>query len=49
MELAASAGAEPRDRHRYETAGENLQDDAVLMMRPRVWLWVTLQSDLSLA
>ena len=23
------AGAEPRDRRRYETAGENLQNDAV--------------------
>lgn len=35
MELATSAGAEPRDRHRYETAGENLHYLSVLMMRPR--------------
>ena len=35
MELATSTGAEPRDRRRYETAGENLQNDAVLMMRPQ--------------
>ena len=35
MELSASTGAEPRDRRRYETAGENLLNDAVLMMRPR--------------
>ena len=35
MELATSAGAEPRDRRRYETAGENLQNVSVLMMCPR--------------
>ena len=35
MELATSAGAEPRARRQYETAGENLQNVSVLMMRPR--------------
>ena len=35
MELVTSTGAEPWARHRYETAGENLQNVSVLMMRPR--------------
>jgi hypothetical protein len=39
----------PWAQTRNEMAGENLQNVSVLMMRPRVWLWVTLQPDLSLA
>ena len=34
-ELATVTGAEPRTQTRMETAGENLQDDAVLRSRTR--------------
>ena len=33
----------------FYVSGGNLQKDAVQIMRPRVWLWITLQPDLSLA